>query len=429
MFSVWPATGLSREGRQPARAALLGLAALFSLFLATSRADRAVQPVADRLEAFPRLRASASPVRYLPGPAADPRPVRIENLSLPARMPQLSLPSPARLARVTPPLAHASRATVKIHAPGRHGAGFFISSDGLLLTSYHVVVGAPYLCIQTAGGQTFTVDRVEAFSAVHDLALLRIDGGPFPWVEVQAGKPADGAGHLFGIGHPKAESWMPFSGEAVSRLQLGPVTFLSFSAPLAPGSSGGPLLDATGGFQGMAAYSATFPDGRTCRLGVPSDTIRRFLARPHLPLSLRELADFHAALEILDLTLAIYWLADDCLSALDAATPASREAADMLLVLGVLIESHILHRPAARPLAASLLALTDAMTEGVHAYHHAAGDPAACASARQLSSDAFRRGLESLAAACAISEREESGSYASASLAALRTICDAKRRP
>ena len=62
------------------------------------------------------------------------------------------------------------------------GTGFFVASDGLLITSLHVLRGAVRGEVQTTAGATFEAPEVVAYDAVQDLAALRVHGAELPTV-------------------------------------------------------------------------------------------------------------------------------------------------------------------------------------------------------------------------------------------------------
>ena len=69
-------------------------------------------------------------------------------------------------------------------APRRHttmaqGSGFFIGSDGYIVTNNHVVDHATEVTITTADGKTMPA-KVIGTDTKTDLALLKADGSTFP---------------------------------------------------------------------------------------------------------------------------------------------------------------------------------------------------------------------------------------------------------
>ena len=187
--------------------------------------------------------------------------------------------TPARLMAAPSMVALATRACVKVITPNWHGAGFFVSSDGFVLTAYHVVAGAPFASVQMSSGRILTITNVVAYSVTHDLALLKTEGGPFPMVDVSR-SISDETEPLIGIGHPEGASWTAYAARPLREEQVGVRRLLAFEADIGPGNSGGAMFNSRGEFAGMAAYSAVFPNGARAKLAVTPATIRAFLAKP-----------------------------------------------------------------------------------------------------------------------------------------------------
>ena len=69
------------------------------------------------------------------------------------------------------------------------GSGFFISGDGYAVTNNHVVDKAESVQVTTDDGKTHTA-KVIGTDPRTDLALIKVDGGPFPYREALRQGPA-----------------------------------------------------------------------------------------------------------------------------------------------------------------------------------------------------------------------------------------------
>src|SRR6185437_11232235 len=96
------------------------------------------------------------------------------------------------------------------HAPARHhfsqaqGSGFFISGDGYIVTNNHVVDHASEVTITTSEGKSMPA-KVIGVDSKTDLALLKAEGGNFPYVSFASHTPRVGdwviaVGNPFGLG-------------------------------------------------------------------------------------------------------------------------------------------------------------------------------------------------------------------------------------
>jgi S1-C subfamily serine protease len=139
----------------------------------------------------------------------------------------------------------------------RNATGFFVTADGYAITNHHVVranrpafarVGANELPLQV-------IDRDPA----NDLALVKVETGSRP-IPIALAAPAKGD-DVTALGYPVArdmgtELKATFGRvNALSGLRDDP-RFLQVDAPVQPGSSGGPLLNARGEVIGVV--TATF---------------------------------------------------------------------------------------------------------------------------------------------------------------------------
>jgi serine protease Do len=133
------------------------------------------------------------------------------------------------------------------------GTGFFVSSEGHLLTNHHVVDGCGSISVALDAGMRRSA-MVVAKDRTNDLALLRLPG-PVP--ATASFRPA------VRLGEGIAVFGYPLTGilAAGGNFTLGNVTalagirddsrMLQISAPVQPGNNGGPLLDETGSVVGV----------------------------------------------------------------------------------------------------------------------------------------------------------------------------------
>ena len=180
-------------------------------------------------------------------------------------------------------------AIVLVSTPSGFGAGFVVDPSGLVLTNHHVVREEKFVrvTLYDANGEgTTPIDDVEllAFSRLHDIALLQIpeEGMPEePLVALNlAGDDATHVGDLcFAIGNPGMgrQILSQSVGEGiVSSLQRNfyGILYMQTTAPVNPGNSGGPLLDASGNVIGLITYKAWLEN---VGFALPVHEIRRFL--------------------------------------------------------------------------------------------------------------------------------------------------------
>lgn len=154
-------------------------------------------------------------------------------------------------------------------APLGVGTGFFISPDGLVLTAYHVVnpglsfPGEESLSAVGPNGKRYPLALV-GFDAFRDLALLKAVGAKdVPYLPLAPGGPAVGS-EVVAIGNSRNDFLQGRAG-IVRRLNVRAVqaTFadgtFELTSALAPGDSGGPVVNAAGEAVGVVSYIAFAP--------------------------------------------------------------------------------------------------------------------------------------------------------------------------
>jgi hypothetical protein len=133
------------------------------------------------------------------------------------------------------------------------GSGFFVNTEGYLLTNLHVVTGCQTASIKVSGLATFA--RILFSDTKNDLAVLKFDHPPAFLVFRQDQRLRLGE-NVVAVGYPLAgvvASSMNLTTGSISALAgIGDdARMVQFSAPVQPGNSGGPLLDQSGHVVGI----------------------------------------------------------------------------------------------------------------------------------------------------------------------------------
>ena len=136
------------------------------------------------------------------------------------------------------------------------GTGFALTSEGYLVTSYHVIQGADSVLIEGRNHQRYHAEPVYS-DVKHDLAILRITDkrftgfGRLPYA-VKSGQ-ADLGERVFTLGYPR-EDVVYGEGSLSARSGFeGDTASYQVSIPVNPGNSGGPLLDERGNLIGVVS--------------------------------------------------------------------------------------------------------------------------------------------------------------------------------
>jgi S1-C subfamily serine protease len=194
------------------------------------------------------LAVGCAPLASAPPP--DPKPLaapEIEQLdSAVERAARLKIPALARDSN----LRHAKRLTVRVRNTGCEGvatgSGFAIDKE-ILVTNRHVLAGADHVELATWDGHSQHVEFAFVASA-GDIALIRSES-PLPQVAT-LGADVRSGDEVSVVGYPHGGPLTISEGVIVdetdgSRFEIpGPV--LRMTATVAPGNSGGPVLDKKG---------------------------------------------------------------------------------------------------------------------------------------------------------------------------------------
>src|SRR5690606_19266883 len=68
--------------------------------------------------------------------------------------------------------------------PAHHATGFFVSSNGVIASTRHILADVSRLVVVTGDGRTYGVTAIVAEDPVHDLALLRVEATGTPHLKL-----------------------------------------------------------------------------------------------------------------------------------------------------------------------------------------------------------------------------------------------------
>lgn len=166
----------------------------------------------------------------------------------------------------------------------RNGSGFVVHKDGLVVTSRHVVDDARRIEVIVPRRGTFDADMVGEDLA-SDLALLRLADAPqdlpaLPLGDsdgVRAGDWIVAVGNPFGFAQTVTHGIVSYASRYLQHSDFGVSNdFLQSSAPVNPGSSGGPVFDLRGRVVGVTTQAP--PGAQGISFAVPSRTLKWALA-------------------------------------------------------------------------------------------------------------------------------------------------------
>ncbi len=174
--------------------------------------------------------------------------------------------------------SRAVRSVVVVKTPTALGSGFVVDAHGLIATNLHVTAGEESISVHTYTGDDLEVQAIAGLDVEHDLVLLRVDKR-LPTLalarsnSVTLGEPVIAIGSPLGLEATLSEG-------LVSGVRALDASFkvLQVTAPISPGSSGGPLINRHGEVVGVATFILL--GGSNIGFGVPVRHVKALLQEP-----------------------------------------------------------------------------------------------------------------------------------------------------
>lgn len=143
------------------------------------------------------------------------------------------------------------------------GSGFIITTDGYIVTNYHVVEGASSISVTLYNGDTYAASLVGGDSD-YDLAVVKVQGKDLTPVVLGDSTKVNVGDTVLAIGNPLGELTFSQSQGGVSSANRAinvdgtPFNMIQVDASINPGNSGGPLMNLYGEVIGIvsAKYSS-----------------------------------------------------------------------------------------------------------------------------------------------------------------------------
>ncbi len=140
------------------------------------------------------------------------------------------------------------------------GTGFIISADGLIATNMHVLGEARPIKVETADERAFEVQSVHASDRRLDMAIIKVDAADLPVLPLgDSDKVRQGQPFVI-VGNPQGLKHSVVSGVISSRREIDGRRMLQLAAPIEPGNSGSPVLDAEGRVIGIVTMKSLVTD-------------------------------------------------------------------------------------------------------------------------------------------------------------------------
>ena len=177
----------------------------------------------------------------------------------------------ARIARENLPAVVTLVAVDEHNQPLALGSGFFITRDGVLGTNAHVVGGAAKVIVRWRG-RTGTAVKILNFVRKYDLVTVQTSFDETPSVRLADSDAVIIGQDVIVLGSPQGLEGTVSTGIVGGLRTLGNAKLLQITAPISPGSSGGPVFDAAGRVIGIA--TATSSRGQNLNFALPVNLLR-----------------------------------------------------------------------------------------------------------------------------------------------------------
>ena len=163
------------------------------------------------------------------------------------------------------------------------GSGFFITPKKIV-TNAHVVEGAYSAEVFTDNGY---YDQVTILSSDEDvdLAVISVNAENEVPLQINQGAELKPGQRVIAIGNPLGLEKTLSDGLISAVRKIEHLQLLQITAPISPGSSGGPLLDENG--QVIGVVSATIHEGQNLNFAIGTETLSIFMSGGEHPEELK----------------------------------------------------------------------------------------------------------------------------------------------
>jgi len=165
------------------------------------------------------------------------------------------------------------------------GSGFFVR-NGEVASNLHVVEGAARGYAKIIGQKAkYDIEGIAAVDPDRDLVVLKISGARAGALALGNSESVQVGETVYAVGNPQGLEGTFSQGIVSSIREVGTDKLLQITAPISPGSSGGPVLNGKGEVIGVSV--ATFRGGQNLNFAIPSNYLQALLGKagPAKPLA------------------------------------------------------------------------------------------------------------------------------------------------
>src|SRR5438552_3456085 len=145
---------------------------------------------------------------------------------------------------------------------------WFFVKENVIASNAHVIEDAASGYAKLVGQKKrFDLQGIVAIDARHDLVLLAVADANASSLKLGISGQVAVGDHVYSVGNLKALEGTFADGIISAVREVGADKILQITAPISPGSSGGPILDESGAVIGVAA--ATYKGGQNLNFAIP----------------------------------------------------------------------------------------------------------------------------------------------------------------
>jgi S1-C subfamily serine protease len=161
--------------------------------------------------------------------------------------------------------------------PIAQGSGFLVSKDGIIVTNYHVIAEGSSALAKLPDGAFFVVDGVLAFDKARDVAVIKAHGENFRTLPLGNSDRVQVGQEVVAIGNPLSLESTVSNGivSSIRTIEDQGGKYLQVTAPISPGSSGGPLFNMDGEVVGITTMY--IKGGENLNFAIPINDAKPFL--------------------------------------------------------------------------------------------------------------------------------------------------------
>lgn len=157
------------------------------------------------------------------------------------------------------------------------GSGFFVR-DGEIASNLHVVEGAARGYAKLVGQiSKYDIHGITGVDPDRDLVILKVAASNNQALVLGNSDGVQVGEAVYAVGNPQGLEGTFSQGIVSSVRDVGTDKLLQITAPISPGSSGGPVLNAKGEVVGVSV--ATFRGGQNLNFAIPSNYLKTLLVK------------------------------------------------------------------------------------------------------------------------------------------------------